>query len=432
MIEQALTFAIGFLAAALAGVAATPLLSRRAMRLAVQRARLTAPVTEKQAAADLDALRAQHAVERARIERRLALAEEASTGLRAAVGRQASEIIRLRSDIADLDRQLYDQRAEAERLALHARDLRATVDATQFALDDAFVQRDRASMAQEAAEARAAESDAESSRNRARSAVLTARAEYLEGRMEDLTHAVKAARDKAETLAASLEAERGRAAALDARLGAATGESRSLADRLSKAEAERGELAGRLAGLETRLRLSERAREETLVENARQLAALADLKSALAAASGKAGGRDARPTAAAAEAHAPESASSLGVETLAAAHAATEGSPKSARADRGALQGENQALRMRIAAADASSREADAELRASIARLGREVARLFSAQKAPDGRELSGADAGAPGGRGALGALAASDGETLEFADGVRRRAAGRSRSPER
>ena len=84
---------MGFLAACLIAVVGMPAISRRATRLAEARARLRAPSTEKQANADRDALRAQNAVERVRIERRLALVEEASNQLRVEVGRQTVKII---------------------------------------------------------------------------------------------------------------------------------------------------------------------------------------------------------------------------------------------------------------------------------------------------------------------------------------------------
>lgn len=430
MIEQALYIAIGFLAAALAALAAAPLLSRRAMRLAVQRARLRAPVTEKQAAADLDALRAQHAVEQARVEHRLELSEAASNTLRVAVGRQSAEIIRLRSEITDLDGALYDERAKAEGLAAEARELRATVGANAIGLADAFVQRDRAALAANAAETRARELDAETSRQRARTAVLAARAEYLEGRIEDITRTAKAARALSDASAASLEAERGRAAALEARLAATARDNRSLTDRAARFEAERRELGERRAALEERLRTSERAREETLLENGHQLVALADLKAALTAASTRAAGLETRLASATAEARARENAMSLRSETLAAAQAASEGSLKAARTEREALKRENEALKGRIAAAGASSREADAELRNSIVRLGHEVSRLYFAQKSAENRDGQTPDARAPGGAPAA-ALAAPESEMIGFPDGARLRA-GRSLSPDR
>jgi chromosome segregation ATPase len=394
LIEQALYFAIGFLSAALAAIAAAPLVSRRAMRLAMARARLRAPVTEKQAIADMDALRAQHAVEQARIERRLSLTEEVATGLRAALGRQSAELLRLGARLAERDDELHDMRAEAEKLISHSRDLEAAVGATQIALHDAFLQRDRASAARDAAEARLPELEADASRDRARIAVLAARAEFLEGRMKEMAKEMAATRAaQGATASAPLETER-----------------------------------ARVAVLEERLRLSERSREETLLANGRQLAELADQAAALAAATGRLAGLEARLKALAEESHARENASSLRAETLDAARAAMEESLRAARAERDALQRENESLRGRIAGRD-DDRASDAELRELIGRLGREVVRLFSAQE-PSGESSSGERGGLPGGRGAEPSLASADGEARRVFGAGRRRRTG-SRGPQ-
>ncbi len=426
MIEQALFLAIGFLAATLAAVAAAPLVSRRAMRLAVARARLRAPVTQKQAIAEADALRARHAVEQARSERNLRIAEELSAGLRVTVGRQAAETIRLTGDIDYLKGELYDQCEKAEMLARRERDLRATMDASHLFLEDAFVQRDRALAAQIAAQAHAADLDAEASRLRARIAVSTARTEYLEGRMEDLMAVSRAARAKVEQTSAQLEAERGRAAALEERVAAAASENRSLASQLSKAVAEDGNLAARVAELEQRLRLSEKAREDTLLENGRRLAELGDREAALALAQAKSVGLETRLATLASEHHARENAPSLRTGTLASAHAATEGSLRTVLLEREALHRENAALRNRLAGADDPG--ADSQLRESIGRLGREVVRLFSAQKALHGKV---ADRETPGDREVEPALVSADGKARRFGEGRFRRAE-RSRAPER
>ena len=57
VIEPALYFAIEFLVAALAAVVLMPVASRRARQLADARARLQAPISERQAVAERDALR---------------------------------------------------------------------------------------------------------------------------------------------------------------------------------------------------------------------------------------------------------------------------------------------------------------------------------------------------------------------------------------
>jgi chromosome segregation ATPase len=431
LIEQALFLAIGFLAAALAAVAAAPLVSRRAMRLAVARARLRAPVSEKQAIADADALRAQHAVDHARIQRKLTLAEEASAGLRVSVGRQAAEIIRLRSEIAGLNIEVYDLRAEGERLAAHERELKATIGASRIAVHDAFIQRDRASAALSEAHAHASELDAETSRLRARLAVSTARAEYLEGRVDSLMEATRGALGKAEQTAAELEVERGRAAALEERLAAAAAESRSLAEQAPRAAAQHRKLAEAIAELEQRLRLSEKARADAMIENGRRLAELADREAALAFAAARGAALEARLASLASDVSSHDHASSLRTETLAAAHAAMGGSLRTARAERETLQRENDSLRNRATASGDPSSSVDGQLRESIGRLGREVVRLFSTQKGAEGKDSPAADREPPGAREVENVLVAADGKARGLGKGPLRRA-GRSRAPER
>ena len=115
LVEQALTFAMGFLAACLIVVVGIPAISRRATRLSEARARLRAPATEKQASADRDALRAQNAVERVRLERRLALVEVASNQRRVEVGRQTVKILALESAAAEHVSVTADQNVEIAR-----------------------------------------------------------------------------------------------------------------------------------------------------------------------------------------------------------------------------------------------------------------------------------------------------------------------------
>src|SRR5271166_5740243 len=143
LIEQALFFAIGFLVASLAAVVAMPVMSRRAMRLARARAELNASVTEKQAIAERDALRAVHAVEQVRLEHRLAVAEEAAMELRSAEGRLRAKLIELEADRAESLGAVFDQRVDIERAALARRDLEVALAASQIALHDALAQRER-------------------------------------------------------------------------------------------------------------------------------------------------------------------------------------------------------------------------------------------------------------------------------------------------
>jgi hypothetical protein len=95
LIEQAIFSCIGFLLAALLAVAAAPGITRRARRLAEARARLLAPLTEAQAIAERDALRAQHAVDQLRLEQRLSEVEDLAARRQIEIGRQSSRIVGL-------------------------------------------------------------------------------------------------------------------------------------------------------------------------------------------------------------------------------------------------------------------------------------------------------------------------------------------------
>ena len=385
VIEQTLYFAIGFLAASLAAIAGLPVVSRRAMRLAQRRARLQAPTTETQAIAERDALRAHYAVDHARLERRLDLAEDAAIHLRSEVGRHSVKVIALEADLKDRLIISSEQRVEIERLAAECRELDGALGASQIALNDVFSQRDRALSAEAAALARQDALEAEASRDRARIAILVARTESLEGRNGDLTRSAKAAADKAEAartaLAQALAAESARARNLERRLREASTQNEGLSETFSKIEATQEESRNRIRDLESRLAASERVREETLLENGRQLAVIADRQAALKNALARADGLEARLAAIATRAKG--TAVAQREQSRRTTHATMKGSLRAARVDSDALTRENEALRGKIDALTAAGAAADdAALRETIKRLGREVNQLFSAQEA--------------------------------------------------
>ena len=256
MAEQALFFTIGFLVALLAAVAATPIFSRRAMRLAAARARMQAPLTEKHAAADRDALRAAHAVELARLNHRLAIAENDAMALRATVGRQTVQIIALEAAAAERERVIFDIRSEMDKRVAEHSNREMAAAASWIALHDLFAQRDRARSQESGAKARLSELEAEENRDRARIAILVARAENL----EELLHSAQAAKERAEKSVAELRslmtAEKSRRQELEERL-------RRLTDEAQKAAAKGSRRAGR-ADLEMLKRENETLRARNL------------------------------------------------------------------------------------------------------------------------------------------------------------------------
>ena len=173
-------------------------------------------------------------------------------------------------------------------------------------------------------------------------------------------------------------AKTARAKELEERLREAIDRNRSASDTLSQADAERNETGRRLADLEARLLLSERTREETIIENGRLLAALADREADLRTALAKTVGKNAPPAAAAAQ----EDAEPLETQSESPAEAAWREPRHGARADR-AIHRENEALSATVAALGASADNAsdDAALRDSIERFGRDIIRLYAGQK---------------------------------------------------
>ena len=232
MIEQAIFAAVGFLIATLLALAAAPAVARRARRLAEARARLLAPLSEAQAIADRDALRAQHAIEVVRFERRLRAAEEAVAVRKVELARQALRLVALEeTSAAGL--------GELEAAQREVNELRGQLGAVQSALADIDVQHDR-----------------------------------IEARLEDSETLAEERRGEIATLETRL-------AALEVRLADAESAAAAAAER---AAAEQDRLRAALADAESRLARSEAAREEAVLENRRQLERLAKRNGAMATA----------------------------------------------------------------------------------------------------------------------------------------------------
>ena len=286
---------------------------------------------------------------------------------------------------------IVDQNADLAKGKSDRRDLEIGLGASQIALNDAFAQRDRADIAEAAATARQIELEAESSRDRARIAILSARGENMEARLEDLARSAKSAAEKAEAarvrLTDTLAAQSAQVRRLESQLRDAVLQNERLSEKTSNVGAEREEVRRQLGELESLLARSEQSREETLIENSRQLARLAEREAALRAA--------------------PGSLNSAQRESD--AHKAGTPAPGAAGA-----------------AAD------DAALREAIERLGREVNRLFAERKSADRRDEHGPGVRPRFGRRDAGALAGpSNDEPRGFVDGSGRRIA-RSLAPDR
>jgi chromosome segregation ATPase len=276
LIEQALYFAVGFLVALFAAVVATPVFSRRALRLASARAAIKAPASEKYAAGSTDALLARHAVETVRLKHKLAVAEDDSMRLRAIVGRQLTQLTVLRADVEDRERAIFDIRSERDEGIARRRDLEAALAASEIILYHAFAQRDHALNNGNAGGFRISELEAEVSRDRARIAILVAQTENL----RELLKLAGADKERTKKSALELEdmlaAQRKRVGELEERLGGIADEKQKLRERMERAEVGLEEGRRRLAELESLLQRSEQIREEILIEDGRRLGKIAE------------------------------------------------------------------------------------------------------------------------------------------------------------
>ena len=228
---------------------------------------MQAPLTEAQAIAERDALRAQHAVDQVRLEQRLSAVEEIAARRQIELGRQASRMVGLEEDAHELPA-----------LEREAQELRGQLGAIQLALRDLTFQRNSSDAAFAAAEARRLDLQTLADQNRTTIATLETRASAHELRLADSQRAAAAAANAAEAERARLSDALGErtqlASRLEADLEATTTQGAKLAADLAAARARLGEA-------ETLLSRSEAAREEALLENGRQLSRIAERDAAL-------------------------------------------------------------------------------------------------------------------------------------------------------
>jgi chromosome segregation ATPase len=327
---------LGALTTALLALVALPAVSRRAFRLAQERARLSAPLSAAEAQADRDALRGRHAIEIALADRRADSAQDKWSAAQIALGERAAEIVRRDSEIEDKAQEISRQREELTRLAdeLTARD--TEISARETALRDFEGQRD-------AAEVRRAQATADLKQAQAEAAGIRAR---LEERIEDLSRELSLTQHRA-----------------DSALFAAKAKIADLERRLEESETDALRLRRQV------LDLSELQAAEAKSVVGPPFPELGVVASQLP------------------DAVARENELSLRLSALTAALAEAEAAARAARADRDEAEREADFLRERTASSEAQAQrltQADDNLRSAIARLGRELVAQHAAQALVD------------------------------------------------
>ena len=254
LIEPAMFFFAGLLVSGLAGLLILPAFARRALRLSAARARLLAPLSVKDIVAERDLLRAEHALERHRLERRLATLQERSALHRADLGRRAAEIVALEGTISAQGAELSALGGELASRQRTILALEAEVGASQLALRDFDARFARAAAEIEALREARVSLETAADAQRATIAGLETRAAGLEMKLDDMLRLTKSGAGVAEIEKAGWMKELRAAAASVARMNAelaaaATNKDRAAAA-LEKAVGELDRTRRRLAEVE--------------------------------------------------------------------------------------------------------------------------------------------------------------------------------------
>lgn len=128
MIEYALLFALGFLAAGLLGLLIAPVVHKRVVRFAEDRLKATMPLSPQEVRAQKDAARAGYAAENARTTQVLKRERDKNVGLMLENGNILKEAQRLTGENADLHAQLADMNVEAADLRSSARQMEQSLE----------------------------------------------------------------------------------------------------------------------------------------------------------------------------------------------------------------------------------------------------------------------------------------------------------------
>ncbi len=222
MIEWAMIFALGVLAASLLWLLAVPVLSRRALRLATERLARRLPVSMAEVNAERDQLRAAQAVEVRRLEQAQEVSAARVATLMSENGRQSARIVGLEQQEAELRARVEHLQGELSTTTLAMYEAQGTLGTQVLLLHDALGLAERRGDLLRATEARLGAAQAALDEGRATIAGLETRATGQDLRLRSALAQVVALTDElgaANGLVNTLTAERD-AARADAHLQA--------------------------------------------------------------------------------------------------------------------------------------------------------------------------------------------------------------------
>jgi len=248
LVEQAMFFLAGLLVSGLVGLLILPAFARRSSRLSAARAQMSAPLSMKEVVAERDLLRAEHAVEQFRLERRIATMQDAIASHRTDLGRQAADLVALESRMVKSSAENTDLRAE---LAAKARDLlgfEGEIGASRIALNDFSTQLERALAEISSLKDKRVGLETLADGQRTVIAGLETRADGLEIKLSDAAQLAKAEQAR---LSTALSARAREVARLETELSEAMAKGAIIVADLEKKDRELQEIRRRLSEIET-------------------------------------------------------------------------------------------------------------------------------------------------------------------------------------
>jgi len=266
---------MGFLVAGLITLLFLPVLAHRAKRLAEARARLTAPLSEQQAIAERDQLRAEFAVERQRIEQRMTKLEDSVAQHRAELGRRASAIVALQETGTEQLSEISAQRVGLARRSDEVRALDAELASAKMALHDFAAQIDRGRAEISGQRARLLELETATDKHRTIFAGFETRTSGLEMELDDSRRNAQAlsrsARIEQTRQAEALAAQQEEIKRLTASLADAMKQGATLVAEVEDKSRQLADARAKLGEAEAQLARSERGREDVLIESSQLL-----------------------------------------------------------------------------------------------------------------------------------------------------------------
>jgi chromosome segregation ATPase len=285
-------FLAGLLVAGLAGLLVLPAFARRALRLSEARARMLAPLSMNEVVAERDLLRAEHAVEHYRLERRLHAAQDAVAHHRADIGRHVSALVALESEAGKKGAEIGELRDEATARRREILGLEGELGASQLALNDFSARLERAASEISSLKDRRMALEILADDQRTAIAGLETRASGLEMNIGDAQQKTRAMTVSAEAerqrLSMALAARVSEIARLKAELSEALAKGAMVIGGLDTKDAELQQARRRIAELETALTARRSAEEEATARSSAEVrmqgdAALREAISRLAA-----------------------------------------------------------------------------------------------------------------------------------------------------